>query len=132
VRIAPDTNLLVRVIVGDDSQQTETARRCISEADTIFLTLPVLCETAWVLTKVYGVSRQDLDRAIRALIGAANTVFDETAVSVGLNLLNAGGDFADGVIAAAGIGMGAQTFVSFDQDAVRRLTAAGLTARVPT
>lgn len=132
MRIAPDTNLLVRIIIGDDSQQAETARRWISDADTIFLPLPVLCETAWVLTKVYGVSRQDLDRAICALIGAANTVFDETAVSVGLDLLNAGGDFADGVIAAAGIGMGAQTFVSFDQDAVKRLTAAGLTARVPT
>lgn len=132
MRIAPDTNLLVRVIVGDNSRQAESARRCIAEAEAIFLTLPVLCETAWVLTKVYGVSRQDLDRALRALTDAANTVFDETAVSVGLNLLNAGGDFADGVIAAAGIGMGAQTFVSFDQDAVKRLTAAGLAARVPT
>ncbi len=132
MKIAPDTNLLVRIVVNDDSQQTKVAQRCIGEAEVIYLTLPVLCETAWVLTKVYGASREELDRALRALTGAANAVFDEAAVSVGLNLLNAGGDFADGVIAASGIGMGAQTFVSFDQAAVKGLTAAGLAARIPT
>jgi predicted nucleic-acid-binding protein len=37
--------------------------------------------------------------------------------------LDAGGDFADGIIAYAGRWLGAETFVSFDRKAVRLLAA---------
>ena len=95
------------------------------------LSSPALCETAWVLKRFFGASREEIGSAIRALIGAGNAVFDDAAVGAGLNLLDAGGDFADGVIAASGIGMGAEEFVTFDRSAVRRLTALGISARTP-
>jgi predicted nucleic-acid-binding protein len=45
-------------------------------------------------------------------------------------MLDAGGDFADGVIAYEGKWLGAETFVSFDKKAVRTLTSVGVSARV--
>jgi predicted nucleic-acid-binding protein len=50
-------------------------------------------------------------------------------VEAGLALLDAGGDFADGVIAYEGNWFGAETFLSFDKTAVR-LMAAGPSAVV--
>lgn len=131
MRIAPDTNILVRILTNDDAAQAEVSRRCLSEAESIMLSSPVLCETAWVLKRFFGASRDEIGAAIRALTGASNAVFDTAAVGAGLNLLDAGGDFADGVIAATGIAMGAEAFITFDRSAVKRLTAAGLPARTP-
>jgi predicted nucleic-acid-binding protein len=45
-------------------------------------------------------------------------------------MLDAGGDFADGVIAYEGRWLGAETFVSFDKKAVEMLAAQGQAARL--
>ena len=45
-------------------------------------------------------------------------------------MLDAGGDFADGVIAYEGQWLGAETFVSFDRKAVEMLKAQGVAARL--
>jgi hypothetical protein len=47
-----------------------------------------------------------------------------------LATLDAGGDFADGVIAYEGRWLGAETFVSFDTKAVETLAAEGVPARL--
>ncbi len=52
------------------------------------------------------------------------------AVEAGLSVLEAGGDFADGVIAYEGNWLGGETFVSFDKKAVALLTAQGQSARL--
>jgi predicted nucleic-acid-binding protein len=44
--------------------------------------------------------------------------------------MDAGGDFADGVIAFGGRWLGAETFVSLDAEAVRLLTAQGVPAKL--
>jgi predicted nucleic-acid-binding protein len=44
-------------------------------------------------------------------------------------VLEAGGDFADGVIAYEGNWLGGETFVSFDKSAAALLTAQGQQAR---
>ncbi len=46
-------------------------------------------------------------------------------------MLDAGGDFADGVIAQEGAWLGGSTFLSFDQTAVALLTAQGREAQRP-
>jgi predicted nucleic-acid-binding protein len=43
---------------------------------------------------------------------------DQPAIDAGLAMLDAGGDFADGVIAYEGRALGAQMFASFDKKAV--------------
>jgi predicted nucleic-acid-binding protein len=47
-----------------------------------------------------------------------------------LEVLEAGGDFADGIIAHEGAWLGAQEFVSFDKQAVKLLKAQGKRARI--
>ena len=54
------------------------------------------------------------------------------AAEAGLAHLDAGGDFADGVIAFEGASLGADTFVSFDKSAVNLTLAQGMTARLLT
>src|SRR5438067_187061 len=68
--------------------------------------------------------------AIRRLIGSANVVVNRPAAEAGLALLEAGGDFADGVIAYEGSWLGAETFVSFDRKAVKLVAAQGTSTRL--
>lgn len=52
-----DTNILVRYLVADHPRQLAMAERVIEECretkESIFLSIPVLCETVWVLTRNY-------------------------------------------------------------------------------
>jgi predicted nucleic-acid-binding protein len=52
------------------------------------------------------------------------------AVEAGLAVLDAGGDFADGVIAYEGDWLGAEEFVSFDSKAVSVLKSQSTRARL--
>ncbi len=91
----------------------------------------MLCELVWVLARGYKISFAEIAVAISRLVNAANVAVDRRAVAAGLAMLQAGGDFADGVIAHEGIGLGGDIFVSFDRRAVRALTAHGRAAQVP-
>lgn len=67
---------------------------------------------------------------MRALIATANVEMNRPAVAAGLAVLEAGGDFADGVIACEGNWLGGETFVFFDKKAVALLAAQGQSARL--
>lgn len=51
-------------------------------------------------------------------------------MELGLAVLEAGGDFADGAIAFEGSWLGARRFVSFDREAVALLSAQGHAAQL--
>jgi predicted nucleic-acid-binding protein len=99
VNIAVDTNVLVRAILVDDPMQARAARRLLQDATLIAVPLPCLCELVWILRRGAKLAAADVATAIRAL-------------------LNAGGDFADGVIVHEGRWLGGETFVSFGRKAV--------------
>jgi len=84
----------------------------------------------WVLLRVYDLQPSDAAAAIRALLAAANVETNRPAVEAGLTALEAGGDFADGIIAYEGNWLGGEVFVSFDKHAVALLTAQGQAARL--
>lgn len=130
MRVAVDTNVLVRAVVCDDPDQARAAARVLTEAELIAVAMPCLCEFVWVLRRVYGFEVADVARAIRALIAARNVEVNRPAAEAGLSLLEAGEDFADGVIAYEGRWLGGETFVSFDRVAVSLLTAQGDLARL--
>jgi predicted nucleic-acid-binding protein len=130
MKITADTNLLVRAITGDDAQQSKTAQAALKNADVVALALPALCELAWVLSQGYKISPRDIAEAIRRLMNGANVVVNRPAAEAGLALLDAGGDFADGVIAYEGSWLGADSFVSFDKKAVKLILAQGGAARL--
>jgi predicted nucleic-acid-binding protein len=131
VKITPDTNILVRVLVGDDAQQSCLAEAILEHAEVVALTLPTLCELAWVLSRAYKIGAHDIADRIRRIAESTNVVVNRRAVEAGLETLDSGGDFADGVIAYEGRWLGGETFVSFDRRAVKSLTGQGKKAVVP-
>jgi predicted nucleic-acid-binding protein len=130
MKITVDTNVLVRAITGDDQSQSKVAQLELAKADVVALALPALCELVWVLSQGYKVPFADIVEAIRRLINAGNVVVNRPAVEAGLSLLEAGGDFADAVIAYEGSWLGAEIFVSFDGKAVKLMEARGESARL--
>lgn len=130
MKITADTNVLVRAVVRDDPMQADRAVQALQRADLIAVTVPCLCELVWVLLKVYGFARADAAAAIRALLASRNVELNRPAVESGLAQLDAGGDFADGVIAFEGRWLGGETFVSFDRKAVALLAAQGQSTRL--
>ena len=99
MKIAVDTNLLIRAVVRDHPAQARVATKALTEATLIAVALPCLCEFVWVLLRVYDFQPADAAAAIRALLATANVVVNRPAVEAGLSALEAGGDFADGAIA---------------------------------
>lgn len=130
MKVTVDTNVLVRAVVADDRAQALAAAALLREAQLIAVALPTLCEFVWVLLRVYDLDRADVARAIRALVDTANVQVNRPAVEAGLQMLEAGGDFADGVIAFEGQWLGGESFVSFDKQAVALLAARGVPARL--
>lgn len=130
MKIAVDTNVLVRALVRDDAKQAALAVKVLRDAELIAVALPCLCELVWVLREVYKLESSDAASAVRALMAAANVEMNRPAVEMGLSVLDSGGDFADGVIAYEGSWLGGETFVSFDSKAVALLTAQGQAARL--
>jgi predicted nucleic-acid-binding protein len=125
MKITADTNVLVRAVTGDHGPQSKAAQTALKEADAVALAIPALCELSWVLSRAYKISPGDIAEAIRRLIDGANVVVNRPAAEAGLALLDAGGDFADGVIAHEGNWLGADAFVSFDKRAVKLMQAKG-------
>ena len=130
MKLAVDTNVLVRAVVQDDLAQARVAAKILTEAELIAIALPCLCEFVWVLLRVYSLQPADAAKAVRALVAATNVEVNRPAVEAGLLVLEAGGDFADGVIAYEGKWLGGETFVSFDKKAVALLTTQGHVTRL--
>jgi predicted nucleic-acid-binding protein len=129
MKITADTNVLVRALTEDHAQQSRAAQIALSKADIVALTIPTLCELVWVL-RSYRIQSSDIAGTLRGLVNGANIVVNRPAAEAGLAVLDAGGDFADGVIAYEGKWLGADTFVSFDKRAVKLVEAQGGSARL--
>jgi len=132
MKISADTNVLARAILQDDAAQCRKARNLLKDATLIAVSLPSLCELAWILRQGAKLPNEDVAVAIRALLDAANVVMNRPAVEAGLALLEAGGDFADGIMAHEGKWLGGETFVSFDKKAVTLLSKQGEAAQLLT
>jgi predicted nucleic-acid-binding protein len=130
MKISADTNVLVRAITEDDESQSKAAQSALKRAELVAISVPALCELVWVLSQGYKISSAGIAIAIRYLMNGENVEVNRPAVEAGLALLDAGGDFADGVIAYEGSWLGADTFVSFDKRAIKLMNAQGRSARL--
>jgi len=131
MKITPDTNVLIRVLVGDNVEQSKAAEALLKKADVVALSISALCELVWVLSRGYKASAANIAASIRHLIIASNVVVNRSVAEAGSALLDAGGDFVDGVIAHEGSWLGAEVFVSVDKKAVKLIEASGGSARLP-
>ena len=130
VRIAVDTNVLLRDALQDDPRQTPLASRTLLSAELVVVPTPALCEFVWVMRRLYKRSAAEIALSIRLLMSGGNVALDRPAIEAGLDVLEDGGDFADGVIAYEGHWLGAEEFVSFDKRAVSLLRSQGRKARL--
>lgn len=132
MRITADTNVLLRTVLPDDGGQRDAALEALKSAESVAVSAHALCEFTWVLERSYGAPRREIAKAIRRLMDTGNVVLNRRAVEAGLRQLEAGGDFADGVIAFEGRELGSDTFVSFDKRAVKLLQGQGIATRLLT
>jgi len=125
MKVSVDTNVLARAILQDDPAQCHAARKLLKDATLIAISLPCLCELVWILRQGAKLAIEEVAATIRALLDTGNVVLNRPAVEAGLALLEAGGDFADGIIAYEGTWLGGETFVSLDKKAVALLAKRG-------
>jgi predicted nucleic-acid-binding protein len=130
VATAFDTNVLVRVLVGDDPAQTKKAERAYlhhARSDGVFVSLVVLVEVAWVLSTAYGWDRESIhDRLGRLVRTRGVLVEDLELVESALDRFRGGkAELADYLIAEKATSVGAE-LLTFDgrlarEDGVRLL-----------
>jgi predicted nucleic-acid-binding protein len=132
MNVVLDTNILVRISIEDDKNQTASATRLFQTAATVTIPTSVWCEYVWVLSKLYKHKHQAISDAIRAIVKTRKVLVQDDEVEAGLQMLDAGGDFADGVHAYTGwrLAPDQAVFASFDKQAVRLLAGRGLSALV--
>lgn len=130
MKVTLDTNVLVRLATKDDPAQATTAEQILSKCSLVAVPNAVFCEFVWVLVRGYCYTPSQAAHAVRLLMQMRGVVCNTPAVLAGLAFLDAGGDFADGVIAFDGELLGGNEFVSFDQKAVKLLKAQKRKARL--
>jgi predicted nucleic-acid-binding protein len=114
-----DTNVLVRVLVEDDPEQSATAlehwRRAL-EAGGVFLPKVVLVETVWVLGRAYGFERERIRAVLAALLRLRGlTVEDRGEVEAALGAFTqTSADFSDHLILEVARAVDALPVQTFD------------------
>jgi predicted nucleic-acid-binding protein len=125
-----DTNVLMRAVLDDDPVQSRASRLALSSADQVIIGRHAFCEMVWLLRQRYKMPKAEIVKVIRGYLEAQNVVTDTPAVRAGLEAMEAGADFADGVVAYEGRWMGGEMFVSFDKKAVAAVAKQGLQAEL--
>lgn len=126
--IGLDTNVLVRYMAQDDPKQSALATRLIekelSPGEPGFISLVVLAELCWVLTRLYSASADELVTAVEDLLNTPQFHLDRRDVVIatvqhmkGSKGVKAG--FVDALIAQITASEGCSRTVSFDKVAVR-------------
>ena len=119
---ALDTNIITRLIAGDDHAQERAVLRLLAEPDaTFFLSDVVLAEVAWVLSDTYGFSREELASALESLVNRSDLFFeDRVRFRRAVKHLADGGDFPDFLILARAQAEGCTALASFDKGLKKR------------
>jgi predicted nucleic-acid-binding protein len=121
--VAVDTNILVRLLTGDDVNQAHTAQSLF--AHEIWIAKTVLLETAWVLRSLYGFEEKAIGDAFAKVLGLRNVqTEDAVGVRASLSLVAHGIEFSDAMHLCSRP-PGAR-FLSFDKSFVRRAQRTGL------
>ena len=115
---AVDTNIVVRLITGDDAQQASLAMTFL-EAQPVLVTLSVALEGECVLRSAYRWSRADIANALTAFAALDRVEFEEPAgIGWAIARMRDGADFADLIHAISA--RGTDAFATFDRQLATR------------
>jgi predicted nucleic-acid-binding protein len=129
VVIAVDTNVVIRLLTGDDPPQTLRVRR-LFESEMVFLPKTVLLEAEWVLRRLYGLDPASVVKALERLVSLPNVrCEDETPIRQALNWSLDGMDFADALHLASS--RTASRFATFDRHMIQTSARTGLVVGEP-
>ncbi len=115
MKIALDTDVLVRYLTWDDEAQAKLAASAIETAATVLVAPIVLCETVWVLERAYRLNPQDIATTLRRFVDSDTVEVDRQLAEAGFASLEHGGDFADGIIFAEAERAKVDQLVTFDR-----------------
>ena len=123
--IGIDTNLLLRLFVGDDTNQAVAARDFIrdncSAEEPGYVCHIVLVELVWTLAKAYGFTRDRIAAAIEQLLETTQLdVESPNDVTAAIkDYRNGTADFADCLLMRANVTAGCTHTVTFDRKAAK-------------
>jgi predicted nucleic-acid-binding protein len=119
--LAVDTNVLVRVLVGDDPAQRRAAmsrlRRMRRKGEGALVGPVVVAETGWVLGSVYGYDRKQIVAAFRGVLATPPFVFAQRdAVIAALGAYESGpADLSDYLVLELARAEGCTKLLTFDR-----------------
>ena len=122
MRIALDTNALVRLLVVDDSKQSAAVQK-LCESHQVLLLRTVLLESEWLLRGRFEISRTTIQAFFNGLADTENfELEDEVQTREALDAYSTGMDFADAIHMASA---GSTPLHTFDAKFVKRAAKHG-------
>lgn len=115
-----DTNVLIRILVGDDPAQTRRAERLFrahADGEGIYVPSIVLAEIAWVLSAGYGLDRTIVHERIGKLVRTRGVFVEDMELTLqALTRYAAGGaELADHLILGKALERSALPLYTFDR-----------------
>jgi predicted nucleic-acid-binding protein len=119
-----DTNILLRYFVKDDPNQTPIAVRImhgLSREEPGWVSLIVLVELYWVLSRTYRIQRSGMTSILESLLASRDIVVEQDDLARRACSLYSRGnaDLADCLISASARASGCSRTVTFDRKAAR-------------
>lgn len=101
--VAVDTNVVVRILIRDNPEQTRLTEKLFA-AQEIYIPTTVLLEAEWVLRSAYGVPPKEIGQGLRSILGLDNVHIDNTGkIQEALEWFDQGLDFADAIHLASSL-----------------------------
>jgi predicted nucleic-acid-binding protein len=128
MRVSLDTNVLVRLVTGDDPAQARAAKDHLEGKD-IYLAKTVLLESEWVLRHAYELPRAEIARVFRLVLGLEKLIVEAAGeAATALAWYEQGLDFADALHLASSAAC--DHLVTFDRSLAATASRLGLPTSV--
>lgn len=116
--ISVDTNVIVRLLTGDDQPQFKRAK-ALFEKESIFITTTVILETEWVLRYAYQFEPLKIADAFQSLFGLSNVQLEEPLIiAEAMEWHKKNLDFADALHLAKS--QASRSFATFDKKLIKK------------
>jgi predicted nucleic-acid-binding protein len=121
--IGVDTNIIVRLLTGDDLAQAAKAKTFFKAA-SVFIPETVMLEAEWVLRHAYDFTPESIHDAFMGLCGLPNvTLANPHTMMTALQWYGEGMDFGDALHLAQS--QACASFVSFDRKFAQKAAGKG-------